>query len=415
MGKLVSITPILETRYNLQNEKMTVRLRITYNRRSEYYSLRIYLTEEEFEKAMSIKPGRKLAEVRSSIDAERIKAEEIIREMPVFNFEEFKLRYKSDTGKVDFFQRMKIKTENLRKEGREKYAISFETTLNSLVAFCQKEVLMTEEIDVDFLKSYENWMIQKGKSKATIGIYLRNVRTVFNQEIDSKNISPQLYPFGKSKSKYKIPSGSGIKKFLEKEELKKLYQFQVTPGTLQQKYRDYWFFIYLCNGLNVKDMAMLKYKNLEGERVLFVREKTKNSTRDKEILIEAPLVGEAKQIIERWGNKPLSPDAYIFPVLKEGLTPRQIIRRVEDTVSKINTTMQLIAEQVGVSKNVTTYVARHTFATMLKREGFSIEFIQEALGHTDARTTRSYLGSFSSAAKTKAAEKLLTFDNENEK
>lgn len=409
MAKQVTITPILENRYNLSNEKRTVRLRITHNRKSEYFSLKIYLTDAEFEQVMSAKPGRALAKVRNLIDAERLRAEEIINDMAVFNFQEFKLRYKSDSGKVDFFKRMRLQIENLRSEGREKYAISFETTLNSIKAFWDNETLMIEDIDLNFLKKYEKWMLDNGKSKTTIGIYLRNVRTIFNQEIAAKNVGAELYPFGKSKMQYKIPSGTGIKKFLKKEEIKLLYHYKTEEGSNAQKYRDYWFFLYLCNGLNVKDMAMLKYKNIDAGRILFVREKTKNTTRDHEVIIEVPIIQEVSKIISRWGNKPSSAENYIFPILKEGLTPRQIIRRVEDTVSNINATMNKIAQESGITKKVTTYVARHTFATMLKREGFSIEFIQEALGHTDARTTRSYLGSFGSETKSIAANKLLSF------
>jgi integrase len=388
-------------------------LRVTYKRKSEYYSLKLYLTEDEFEKAMSKSPGKKLTNVRDEIDKERTKANNIIAEIPHFNFDEFRRRFRSESGKIDFFERMKIEIESLRKDGREKYAIGFETSLNSLKTFSGRESLLAEEIDVDFLKNYEKWMLLKGRSRTTIGIYLRNVRTVFNQEIEAKNISQSLYPFGKSKTKFKIPSGSGTKKFLEKEELKKLYQYNIIPKSSAHKFRDYWFFIYLCNGLNVKDMAMLRYKNLTDDKILFVREKTKNTTKEKEIRIEVPLIPEVSKIIETWGNEIANPDTFLFPILNEGLSPRQIVRRVEDTVSHINKTMQQIAEKSGIEKNVTTYVARHSFATMLKREGFSTEFIQEALGHTDVRTTRSYLGSFGSDIKQKAANSLLSFNNSN--
>ncbi len=411
MERQVSISAILESRYNLTSDRQTVRLRVTHNRKSQYISLKLYLTQDEFEKAMSQKPGKNLLKVRNIIDEERTKAINIINEMSKFTFSEFKRRFQSDTGKIDFFERMRIEAENLREEGREKYAIGFDTSLNSLKMYSGKEVLMAEDIDADFLNKYEQWMLQRGRSKTTIGIYLRNVRTVFNQEIEAKNISPDLYPFGKSKAKFKIPSGSGTKKFLEKDELKKLYQHKVTLGSNAHRFRDYWFFIYLCNGLNVKDMGMLKYKNITNDKIIFVREKTKNTTKGNEIKIEVPLLPEAIEIIERWGNKYINPDTFLFPILNEGLSPRQVVRRIEDAVSDINKAMQEIAKSAGVNKNVTTYVARHTFATMLKREGFSTEFIQEALGHTDVRTTRSYLGSFDSGIKQKAAKSLLSFDS----
>jgi site-specific recombinase XerD len=58
---------------------------------------------------------------------------------------------------------------------------------------------------------------------------------------------------------------------------------------------------------------------------------------------------------------------------------------------------------------LTTYVARHSFATILKRSGAPTEFISESLGHKDLRTTENYLDGFENATKQHFAKALLNF------
>ena len=72
---------------------------------------------------------------------------------------------------------------------------------------------------------------------------------------------------------------------------------------------------------------------------------------------------------------------------------------IELFIASINDWMRKIRKQLGIEKNVTTYVARHTFSTVMKRSGASTEFIQEALGHTNIKTTESYLDSFEKEVK----------------
>ena len=74
--------------------------------------------------------------------------------------------------------------------------------------------------------------------------------------------------------------------------------------------------------------------------------------------------------------------------------------------------MKRILEKLHIDKVATTYVARHTFSTVLKRSGASTEYIQEALGHKDAKTTENYLGSFGKEIKKEFAHQLTSFKNE---
>jgi integrase/recombinase XerD len=120
---------------------------------------------------------------------------------------------------------------------------------------------------------------------------------------------------------------------------------------------------------------------------------------------------EMRDIISRWGTSDKSPDNYIFPFLENGMTPLRQYEVVQLLLGLINEWMSRIREKLGIEKKVTTYVVRHSFSTILKRSGASTEYIQEALGHHDIRTTENYLDSFSREVKKEFANKLLAFKN----
>jgi len=98
-----------------------------------------------------------------------------------------------------------------------------------------------------------------------------------NVAIGQGMMSLKDYPFGKRK--YIIPKGRNIKRALTLEEIAKIYNYITVPYSIKDMCRDYWIFIYLCNGLNVKDLCLLKYKNIVGDFILFIRAKTNGSRR----------------------------------------------------------------------------------------------------------------------------------------
>jgi integrase/recombinase XerD len=116
-----------------------------------------------------------------------------------------------------------------------------------------------------------------------------------------------------------------------------------------------------------------------------------------------------QQVIDYWGNKDNKSNNYIFPVLEHGITPLRQVELIELFVQALNDWMVKIRKKLGIEKKVTTYVARHTFSTVMKRSGISTEFIQEALGHTNIRTTENYLDSFEKEMKKEYANRLLAF------
>ena len=146
------------------------------------------------------------------------------------------------------------------------------------------------------LYRYEKWMESKGNSITTISLCIPCLRHIFNVAIARKLINRDIYPFGPEK--YIIPADRNIKKAVGIDDIQRIYKYHSLDSN-KMKYRDFWIFIYLSNGINVKDLAMLKYENIDGQFIRFYRAKTVNTSRTNPHLISVYCSEEIKQLIAR--------------------------------------------------------------------------------------------------------------------
>jgi integrase/recombinase XerD len=241
-----------------------------------------------------------------------------------------------------------------------------------------------------------------------VGIYLRPLRAIINQAVSEGLISKENhYAFGKGK--YQIPSARNIKKALTLEELGKIYHYTAVYNSWQEKARDFFLFSYLGSGINVKDIALLKFQNIDGDNIRFIRAKTQDTTRTGSKILSIHISADIRRIIDRWKNQQEAPENYLFPILQIDFTPSTIRKVIQQFTKMMNKYLNVISSEVGLNKHITTYFARHSFATVSKRNGTSIAMISESLGHSSQKTTTSYLDSFEDDAKKDMQEKLLNF------
>ncbi|GAA4435530.1 site-specific integrase [Pontibacter saemangeumensis] len=396
-----------DDRRPLRDGTFPVKLRVTHNRKQKYYSTSVSLTKEDFAKVYGEKPRTYHKNLLLKFREIEGRALQVIDKMSVFTFALFEKKFFDVSEHDNVFDAFTLKIAKLKEEGRAGTASNYECAKRSLMAFAGREQLLFSDVTCDYLKSYEKWMLNEEKSLTTVGIYLRPLRTLFNDAIAAGDINGDIYPFGKRK--YQAPAGVNVKKALSLSDVGKIYKYEpVHDG--EAKARDLWIFSYFCNGINVKDIARLKYKNLSHDKIMFIRAKTERTTRQKLKTIVAVVSPEMRKIIERWGKKPVIADSHIFPILEKGLSPEQELAKVRHATKAINKYIKRIAEAVGIKQNVSTYTARHSFSTVLKRQGVSTEFISESLGHIDLKTTENYLDSFEDDVKRKHVEKLSAWD-----
>ncbi|GAB2524813.1 hypothetical protein GCM10027085_13970 [Spirosoma aerophilum] len=331
---------------------------------------------------------------------------------------------------TDLIAALLAKSESMTKADRIGHADQFEYAAKSLQRFVdsftdakRKEflnipvprnskqtrpvaVLRFEHLTPNFLTTYEHWMQHYGKapqsklkvatgaSLTTIGFYLNRVRIVVNDAIEAGLMSRDAYPFGRNR--YVIPAGANTKKALPKADIEQIKNYQPIPRTMEQRSHDLWLFSYFCNGANLTDVCRLTWGrvDLKEGKLSFVRQKTARSKKQNQTYIVAHLRPETLAIIERWGTADKRTNGYVFPFLSDDMTDRQKKQAIHQTVKMTNKWMGKIAEQLGIEGDTNSYSARHSFATSLLKSKVPLAFISKSLGHTNLKTTESYLGSF---------------------
>jgi len=390
--------------------QIPVKLQVNYLRKQKYYSTGIKLLEEDFEKAMVAGPKDEHYQTQLKIKAVEVKAHDIIKKMSYFSFEQFERKMFATTtyNEMDVYQGFEQYIDDLKRENRFGTARSYYNAMNSLKEF--KEQLIYIEITPQFLRDYERFMLQLKKSISTVGIYTRSLRTIYNKAISEGIIASDLYPFGRYK--YQTPTALNIKKALDLQDIKKIYDHSIPSGSMKEWARDMWMFSYLANGINPKDIANLKYSNIKDDKIVFVRQKTIRTERTR-LPIVIYITDDIARIIEKWGNKPAEPDFFIFPILSEEMDGEKREKVVQQFIKQINKNMDKIAKSLKITRKVRCSTARHSCATILKRSGANNKIIGEKLGHHSDATTERYLDSFDDKIKRQWAEVLTNFNPED--
>lgn len=383
--------------------KCLVKLNIYQKPHKKRYATIHHLSPEEWEKINSKNlRDEELKEIRSKLQTLKSKAEKVVEKIVPFSFIAFEENFYADVQdpkNTMLKQWFDDYIQKLRANDQVGTAISYQTTINSINSF--KKNLQIHDITPGFLQGYERYLLNDGKSVSTVGIYMRQLRTIINLAISGGVMAQEKYPF----KKYEIPSGRNIKKALSEAEINQLLNHKPAKED-EQKALDFWLLSYLCNGMNFADIIALKPSNVNGNYLHFIRQKTKNTKKKDLRPIRVGLNQRAKEIIEKRKNTDKA-NPYLFPVLEADISALTIKHRCQRFIKWVNKRMENIRQELKIEQPIGTYAARHSFSTVLKRKGVSTDFIKEALGHSSPATTENYLDSFTDDVKLEYAN-LLT-------
>lgn len=271
---------------------------------------------------------------------------------------------------------------SLTASGRKSYALSIKQLYNSLIEFNGHLDIPFSEMDIVWLRRYEAFLIRKGLAENTIGIRFRTLRSIYNVAIEEDVVSAELYPFKKLKVS-KLHQETA-KRALSKEDIERVLSYKSTNRYMRFPI-DIFAFTYYCGGINFVDIAHLTKANITDGRLIYKRQKTKK-------LIKIPLQPQAVALIEKYSN---DESQYLFPILSDfHKTDIQQANRIHKVISKVNERLKQIGKALNLPIALTTYVARHSQATVMKRAGVSTAVIREIMGHSSERVTQIYLDSF---------------------
>lgn len=395
----VSVLVVVDKRRIKNNGCYPVKIEVVCRRVQKYYPTGKDVTLEEWEKMWTCrKMSAKCSSIENSFHLIRSAVEDIAS-MGRFSFMNLERRLGYSMMTVN--QTLKDKMNLMMSQGRINSFYRYRSTLRALEAYGGK--------NIDFITVTPHWLerceaawTQSGKSATTVAIYMKTMRSIFNDALAYGIIREGEFPFGKGG--YRIPSGKSRKMALTKEQITKIRQWRGDPQT--EYWRDMWLFSYLCNGINFRDMIFLRYRNIIDGELNFVRSKTARRLGNSKV-IKVPLIPEMKDIMKRCG-KGLSgePDEFIFRHAKKYAEPLEVSLLTRKVIAQCNSALKTISKEAGVPA-FSTYSARHSFATIMKKGGADLTFISESLGHTKTSMTETYIAGYEKEDRLRYASLLL--------
>jgi integrase/recombinase XerD len=417
MEKEYFISIYLDGRRPKSNGKYPIKLRVftPHPRKQKLYNTKFEFTEKEFESIWKAsKPRLEYKDIRNEIREIETRAENVAKTISPFSLVQFEKKYlRNNNDGTNIIYHYHQAISKLESNDSFSTASNYKLSLKSIIGYIRynkgvvPKTIPFTDITPDFLNNYERYMLSTLKrSQTTVSMYLRALRTLFNSAITEKEIDGDIYPFGKKK--YQPPTVSSVKKALSLQELEKL--LSAKPKTAEQiKAKDFWFFSFTCNGMNIKDIALLKYEHLHTDKIIFYRAKTINTSKTDLKPITVYLNDFSKSIIKKYGNKNTSKSNFIFPILSDNESEIEKHKKIKNFTKFINQNLKKLAITVGITNDISTYWARHSFSTSLIRKGATTEFVSEALGHRDLKTTQGYFAGFEDETKKEFMQTIMDF------
>ena len=384
-----------------------VMLRVTHQRKSKYFSLGLKCNPDQWDGTKE-RFNRKFNEYREKnrmLDLWQAKAgrvvDDLIRDGQSFTFERFEFRFLDKHKSVGLFQAFDEIMEELRIKEKVGNLDKYKSAKKVLQKFSKYQQVMLQDINYAFLKKFEAYLFDRGCSGGGVSFHMRTLRALINESIRRGYMDKEDYPFSTqfNKNGYSLRGlkSAASPRALSEGDMEKIKQFPYEEYPELGRAVRYFLFSYYARGINFIDMAKLRKGNIYDGRLRYNRSKTGRSFNIK---LSKPLI----EIIAYFED----PNSdYLFPILNEfHVTPQQVKYRAEKCLKQYNAQLAEVAKVLKIKFKLTSYVARHTYATTLKRKNVDISVISEGLGHSEISTTKAYLEKFSTEV-IDAADQLL--------
>ena len=259
---------------------------------------------------------------------------------------------------------------------------------------------------INWLRKLETRYRRLGLKETTISNRFRTLKAIWNKAIRDHVAAEVDYPFeGFQLSRFDLQTAH---RALTKEDVLKVLNYELQPedDPYMELAIDLFSFAYLCGGVPYYDLCMLTPANIQDGVLKYNRKKT-------HLPIRVAVPDRAMAIVRKYADRS---KGYLFPIMDEGIhvTELQQRNRVNGSLKRLNPLLKQLGRKLDLPLDLTSYVARHSFATVLKQENVSIGTISELMGHQDPETTRIYLGSFKGSQLAEVQSLLLDGVNTEE-
>jgi len=382
------------TRIVLRKNKLNTRglaplyIRITKNKKSNFVSTGIYIRPDQWNPKKDVVRNnhdnylrlnnylsQKLAEAQNAtikieLDSKYVPAKTLKAHImgddpvPFFLFADNYIKIYEAKGKIGTHKRYK-------------------SVITKMKDFCNEADFTFNDLTIEFLKVYEEHLRKDEENcMNTITSNFKCIRRIINEAIRQDRIKYEMNPFLKYKTTWQVSE----KVFLSEDELVKLENFPLEPGSMKDHHRTLYLFACNAGGIRISDLLQLKWENYDGKHILLNTQKTGS-------VVSIMLPDIAKKIIARYKTKDSKKDDFIFPFLDKSddlKDPKILHARIASLTAYTNSDLKDISEKAEMGKHIHFHTSRHTWATRALRKGMRIEYVSKLMGHNSIRTTQVY-------------------------
>ena len=300
----------------------------------------------------------------------------------------------------------------LKREGKFPAMHVYACTLRSYEKFCAEErypknttasLSMQEIFTPERLKEYEDWLAGQQSSPNTISTYMRTLQAVYNRWMSPgiEGYNPVLFKDVYTKVE------SRTKRALTAEQMEQLRNTDFSVLTLrQQQVLTYFLLMFMLRGMPFIDLAHLRKSDLRNRRITYRRHKT-----GKLMVVDVP--PDAMRLLQKYRDK--TDSEYLFPLLHGGLFMEEHHHRYQETLRHFNRELARLMKQLLPGVSVSSYTARHTWATLAYHSGVPVGLISQSLGHSSIRVTMTYLKPFDAEVIDRINRQVISLVKKSEK
>lgn len=299
---------------------------------------------------------------------------------------------KKEISSLSLFSYIDEEIKRLFDAGQTGTAQNYKAAMNSFMKFTGDENFPLSALNEKTTQKYELWLKNEYLSRNTISFYMRQLRSIYNKAVKA-SLTEQTFPFnnvytGIDKTK---------KRAVDISVITKLTTLDLSSSSPLSFARDLFLFSFYMRGMAFVDMAYLKHENIKNGVIRYIRHKT-------DIMLEVKMEQCISEIINRYASK--SKLGYLLPIITK-TEAEQAYNQYKNKRSYYNKLLKKLSQLSGTDVLLTSYVSRHSWATIARDMNISLPVISAGMGHSSEAMTRIYLTSLEASTIDQANSAIL--------
>ncbi|MDL5051485.1 site-specific integrase [Oscillatoria amoena NRMC-F 0135] len=301
-----------------------------------------------------------------------------------------------------FFAQAAFYIEQLKEAGKFNQSTADGPRIMRFKEFLKNEDIAFRDITVPLLQRFKTWLLATREiGERTAMNHLVVIRSIFSQAIKAGIVDPKYYPFGRGKITIKFPDS--LKIGLSADEVKKLEEMELVPGSPESHARNLWLFSFYFAGMRVSDILRLKWSDFQDARLHYSMGKNKKGGSLK-------VSEKVMHILEQYESLRTDENDFVFPELKafKEVDQFHLQKQIANADRTLNKWLRRVAKKAGITKPVTMHIARHTFGN-LSGDKIPVQMLQKLYRHSSITTTIGYQANFINKDADDALDAVISF------